>query len=238
MQRPARFRCPHNPDGASAMQSFRWLAVLLALAIGGCTTFPPVIDTGEGHSKEERWAMQQLTNQRLSGWRIKGKIGVKAGKKGGSATLRWTYRDTIQNIQMYGPFGNGRVIIDAAPGMAVLKDSEGRIIEGETAEEVLFERLGWHVPFDELIMWSRGLPNEGATDIEVDEAGLLKRLRQGIWEVEYLEYSSIDSFLLPKKLEIVSLPGTLETYDGDGNYLGDRLRLVVIVKRWRDMVEG
>ncbi|MCY4228492.1 MAG: lipoprotein insertase outer membrane protein LolB [Gammaproteobacteria bacterium] len=220
------------------MLPFRWIALILVLILSGCTTAPPYLENREGLSAKERWALQKTANQAISKWQIKGKLSVKAGKKGETSTLRWSYADTVQNIQLYGPLGGGRVIVDVEPGQAILKDSKGRFIEGINAEEVLYERLGWHVPFDELAWWSRGLPDVDSTGVEIDEDGLLKRLHHGIWEVEYLEYSRVDSFLLPRRLEIISQPGKLKTYDRKGNYIGDQLRLIVIISRWNDIVEG
>ena len=220
------------------MHLFRWIALVLVLIPYGCTTAPLYLEDREGLTMKERWALQKAANQAISEWQIKGKLSVKAGTKGGASTLRWSYADTAQNIQLYGPLGGGRVIVDVEPGQAILKDSKGQVIEGTSAQEVLYERLGWHVPFDELAWWSRGLPDVDSTEIEIDEDGLLRRLHHGIWEVEYLEYSRVDSFLLPKRLEIISEPGKLKTYDRKGNYIGDQLRLIVIISRWNDIVEG
>ncbi len=220
------------------MQPSRWATFLLLLALSGCTTAPPFLEDREGLSIKERWLLQQSTNRTISEWRLKGKLSVKAGTKGESSTLQWTFSDTVQHIQLYGPLGSGRVIVNVEPGRAILKDSKGRVIEGMNAEEVLHERLGWHVPFEELSWWSRGLPDVNSTGIEIDGDGLLKRLSHGIWEVEYLEYSRVDSFLLPKRLEIISEPGKIKTYDKRGNYIGDQLRLIVIISRWNDIVEG
>lgn len=220
------------------MHKNRWLAIILALFIAGCTTAPPFLEDREGLSMDERWALQQTTNQTISGWRVKGKIAIKAGQKSETSTLKWSNEAGAQNIQLYGPFGGGRVTVDVGPGQAILKDSKGQIIEGETAEEVLFERLGWHVPFQELSWWSRGLPDDDSTHIEIDEQGLLKHLIHDIWQVEYLEYTRVDSFLLPKKLEMVSEPGKLKAYDRQGNYQGDQLRLVVVINLWNHITEG
>ena len=184
------------------------------------------------------WQQQQLANTPMTSWELKGKIGVKTGKKGGSATLKWSYNGDYQSIELYGPFGGGRVHINSTPDLTRLEDTRGRVIEGESAQEVLYQRLGWHVPFDELVMWSRGLPNEGATDIKIDSSGRLKSLKQGAWQVEYQEYRSVDKLVLPRKLTITSLPGKMQVYDDDGKYIGDELSVKVILKRWWDINAG
>lgn len=121
---------------------------------------------------------------------------------------------------------------------AVLRDTRGRVVKGKSAEQVLYKRMGWHVPFDELVMWSRGLPNEGATDIKIDEYGRLMSLNQGIWHVEYQEHQSTLNFTLPTRFTITSLPGQIEFFDDDGDYLGDELKVRVILKRWQNIKSG
>ncbi len=150
-------------------------------------------------------------------------------------TLNWSYAPTGQNIELYGPFGGGRILIESSPDSAVLRDARGQVIHGESAEQVLYERLGWHIPFDEMAMWSRGLPGEDASDLEINASGRLMSFNQGIWRVEYTQYQSILEFSLPRKFTITSLPGEIEVFDGDGNYLGDELRVRAILKSWRDI---
>ena len=218
---------------------FRPAAMLVCLFATGCVTAPlPDVYERSDIPKDQLWKQQQQANQQLISWQLKGKIGVKTGQKGGSATLNWSYLRLAQDIKLYGPFGGGRIHITAAPDHAVLTDSKGHVIEGPNAQDVLYQRLGWHVPFEEMIMWARGLPNLHSTDIEIDELGLLKSLNQGIWHVEYQEYRDVNLLTLPRQLTITSLPDKLSIVDDKGNHLGDELRVKVVLKRWRDMIKG
>ncbi len=163
-------------------------------------------------------------------------MGVKTGPKGGSATLKWRYSATGQHIELYGPFGGGRVIIDVDSEGAVLRDTKGVVIHGLTASEVLYRRLGWQVPFDHLADWARGLAGSDATDVVIDAEGRLKRLTQDNWQVEYQGYRPVDSeisgLMLPSKIAVSAIPGTMEVYSDRGEYLGDQLNVKVILKRW------
>ena len=212
------------------------LAVVLAVGIlvTGCAGLDKPDQAPDTTDPKSLWALQKSLNSTIEQWNLKGKIGVRSGKKGGSATLKWQFAGEIQDIELYGPFGGGRVQINASPQGARLEDTKGRVITGDTAQEVLEIRLGWHVPFDELVFWSRGLPGEQATEITIDSQGRLKSFNQGIWRVEYTEYRETDAFTLPRKINITSLPGNLEIYDDDGNYIGDELSVKVILKKWLD----
>ena len=203
--------------------------IIPALFVAGCATTAPT------SNRLTLWNIQRAQNENISAWDLNGKIGVKTGKKGGSATLNWDYTRDSQAIELYGPFGGGRVHINVNPGSALLEDTKGLEIQGLSAQDVLYERLGWHVPFAQLVYWSRGLPDEDAREIVIDDFGRLQSLKQGIWFVEYQAYRNIRNYILPRKFTIKSLPGTMEVYDDDGNDLGDDFSVKVILKRWREI---
>lgn len=214
----------------------RWLTLpALTLLLTACATTPPPEDLSRAESLA-RWESARAGLATIDRWNLRGRMGVRTGPKGGSATLKWQYGPDQQEIELYGPFGGGRVIITVDADGAVLRDTKGQVIRGATASEVLYRRLGWHVPFDHLADWARGLPGEDATDIVIDGAGRLKRLVQDNWAVEYQEYEptgeSLPGFALPVKLQVSALPGTMEIYSDDGEYLGDELRVRVVLKRW------
>ena len=208
------------------------LGLLALIFISGCT--PKIAVTPPAASDElTLWREHQDQVAKIESFELKGKVGIKTGeKKGGSATLNWKFHPKDQYIELYGPFGGGRVIITADDKSAKLVDTKNRVIEGDTPEEVLAKRLGWIIPFNELVMWSRGLPNSGATNITFDQNGFLKSLDEEKWHVEYQEYQVSNNFTLPRKLTIDAQPGTIEIYDDDGKYLGDDLNVKVILKRW------
>lgn len=213
-----------------------WLGLIVALALSGCAGIPTQVDTLTDQQKLEKWQAHKTQVSAIKSWNLRGKMGVKTGPKGGSATLEWRYSTTEQYIELYGPLGGGRVIIDVDSEGAVLRDTKGVVLRGKTASEVLYRRLGWQVPFDHLADWARGLAGEDATDIVIDAEGRLKRLVQDNWQVEYQGYrpveGAISDLMLPTKIAVSALPGTMEVYSDRGEYLGDQLNVKVILKRW------
>ena len=216
--------------------------LITLLLLAGCASLPPEVvkPTGEAQAL---WQQHRAKMSGVSAWYIKGKMAVTAGTraapKNDNATLTWAYQRDRQKIELYGPFGSGRVQITAEPGEAVLKDTKGKTITGANAAEVLYERLGWQVPFEQLRYWVRGIPGGGAADavdkITVDSAGRLKTLAQGNWRVAYQDYSTVNGLSLPEKITVTAAPGSMEIYDRDGEYLGDLLRIKLILQRWRDI---
>lgn len=214
-------------------------AVLVLLLLAGCVPpaqiAPPRQETEAPSLSRSLWQQHRAAMSAISAWQIKGKMAVNTGSKGGSVTLLWQHRRDHQKIDLYGPFGNGRIRIEARPGWAVLRDAGGRIIEGASAAETLYKRLGWRVPFAELHYWVRGIPHEGANEIVLDAAGRLKTLRQGNWLVEYSDYETTAGLDLPRRMEITAAPGSLEIHAPNGEYLGDELNVKVVIKRWQDI---
>jgi outer membrane lipoprotein LolB len=213
-----------------------WLGLLVALALSGCAGVPTQVDGLTDQQKLEKWQEHKTQLSAIQSWNLRGKMGVKTGPKGGSATLKWRYSATEQYIELYGPLGGGRVIIDVDSEGAVLRDTKGVVIRGHTASEVLYRRLGWQVPFDHLADWARGLAGEDATDIVIDAEGRLKHLVQDNWLVEYQGYrqveGAISGLMLPTKIAVSAIPGTMEVYSDRGEYLGDQLNVKVILKKW------
>ena len=228
--------------------------MLLLLLAGGCAPLGEIKPTHPRPTLGDTQELWQQHREQMSGmvaWSIRGKIAVivKAKNnahssstrhaKSGNATLVWAYQRERQQIELYGPFGSGRVKIDAQPGKAILNDTKGNRIEGANATQVLYQRLGWQVPFAQLGYWIRGIPDADATEapvtITLDQAGRLQHLRQGDWLVEYHDYNTVEQFQLPRKLTITAAPGSIEIYDRDDRYIGDQLSVKIILKRWRDI---
>ncbi len=219
MPRPTAPISPERADdsGGFLAAKLRIFALAMgaaaALALGGCATPPvaPSLPAADPGATDALWQQRRAVLSRLSAWRLRGKIAVKTGRRGGSATLLWDYRQSgpgsiqkiTQQIELYGPFGGGRVRISAQPEGATLKDTRGGVIQAATAAEALHQKLGWQVPFAELRHWARGLPNPGAVDLVFDGAGRLLSFSQGDWLVRYDDYAAVAA-AIPADISAIS----------------------------------
>lgn len=182
------------------------------------------------------WEQRETLLLAIDSWRVQGKIAVRAGSKGGHATLRWDRDQSIQHIELAGPIGGGRVVIDANARGARLQDTRGGDLAGDSVAALVSQRLGWPLPFDQLPAWLRGLPSGVGAEIEWDEAGRIVRMNDQGWQLNYPAYQAVSiagtSVELPRQVELNALPGTLKVYDKDGNYLGEDFFVRLIVKSW------
>lgn len=187
---------------------------------------------------QARWQAHQLAMLELDHWRVKGKIAVKAGSKGGHATLRWDKNAVVQKIELYGPLGGGRVEIESDASGVRLKDTHGGQLRGDSVAKLIEQRLGWPLPFDQLPDWLRGLPSSEQAVMEWDEVGHIVRMNDQGWQISYPEYQLIDlgdfgEVSVPRMIELNALPGTLKVYDKQGEYLGEDFFIRMIVKSWQ-----
>ncbi len=194
------------------------------------------IDDASSEAIQVAWMEREPALAAIDAWRVRGKIAVRAGNKGGHASLRWDRDQAIQHIELAGPIGGGRVVIDADAEGARLQDTRGGDLSGDSVAELVQQRLGWPLPFDQLPDWLRGLPSGEDARIEWDEAGRIARMNDQGWQLSYPAYQPVvlggNSYELPRQVELNALPGTLKVYDKDGNYLGEDFFVRLIVKSW------
>ena len=218
------------------------IGLLVGLSVlGGCAT----IDAPRRGDRELLWQQHHRKIAAIDAWQLRGKIAVKSARKSGGANLIWDHQPPRRRIELYGPFGSGRVRIDARAENATIQDAKGNTIQAADADAALHQTLGWRAPFAQLHYWARGIPSaedasDGANDKKnytytLDAAGRLATLRQGGWRIEYLSYRAVGRWQLPRKLVLTAAPGVVEIYSRAGDYLGDQLRVTLIVRAWRDV---
>jgi len=226
-----------HPTKATAL---RLLTLSLLVLLIACAVHQsPLEDVDELSNTQiqTRWEAHRATLSAIENWKMKGKIAVKAGSKGGHATLRWDRDGQSQHIELYGPLGGGRVVIDTDAQGVRLQDTKGGDTRGDSIASLIEQRLGWPLPFDQLPFWLRGLPASQDAKIQWNERGQIERMNDSGWQVSYPEYQSVSISSaqlaqVPREVELSALPGTLRVYDKNGEYLGEEFFIRLIIKSW------
>ena len=205
------------------------MVALVAAGLAACAVAPPrpAVSDPENTFEQYRGVMQAVDN-----WQAKGKLAVNTHKRGGTANMIWQREGGKHNVNLYGPFGGGRVVLTKDANGANLMDSKKRVVRGETAEEVLQRAAGWRVPFAAMQYWILGVPAPKISFTKtLDSYGRLQHLRQDGWDIEFLEYRTFSDRELPRKMVLTALPGTQHITDDE---LGenDRVEVKVIIKQW------
>lgn len=204
--------------------------VLLLLVSVGCTsvpTRPPVKDP------VKTWNLRADMVAGVASWSLRGRMAVRTEDRGDSATLLWDRDGVDHKIELYGPFGGGRIRIVQDANGAILRDAKKHTDKAPTASELLYRRVGWHVPFDAMQYWILGLPEAGIPFSKtLDQWGRLKTLSQSGWDVIFREYKEVEPYELPRKLFITAQPGTVHLVNEQGEDAGDNIQVKMVVKRW------
>ena len=174
-----------------------FLAVLIAL-LSGCA-IPPATSPEAAAA----WTARQNRLARISTWQADGRIGVVSGQDGWHANFQWAQQDSGYRIDLIGPLGQGRVVVESNGTEARIQTQDGQSWTAPDADALLEQSLGVRLPVNGLRYWARGLPEPGSTPtLQTDAQGRLTRLEQNGWVIEYPAYAptSVLNLDLPERI--------------------------------------
>lgn len=188
--------------------SFRPLLVIgFTSLLGACATLPRV-------SPDDAEAMQRQHEEQLArfaDWQLSGKISLQDGQDNFSGQLHWRKNSDSYELLIVAPMGRGSWRLEGTEDGAVLTDEKQQIWRGDDAESLLSQRVGWHVPVDDLVYWIRAMRTpDHSTDVEFDAWGRMGRLRDAGWTVTYQAWQESAGMQLPRKMIASSDPYRLK----------------------------
>lgn len=215
-----------------------FLVLMMCMLLAACTTMRPP-PSGIPSEMLAKWGERQEILDAIDHWDMKGRMAVRTAEDGGSATFIWERLGEQHRIEMFGPFGSGRVSIIQDEHGALLRDGDNPPLEADSAESLLYLQVGWHVPFESLRYWLKGIPSPEAHEgLLLDARGRALGFRQGGWDVSILDYDSSQPLELPRRVFIQALPGTVHLIGERGEDLGDQLDVRVVLQRWQVLEPG
>jgi outer membrane lipoprotein LolB len=154
----------------------------------------------------------------LPAWQATGRVAVRAGDEGFSASFDWREAEGHGELGVRGPFGAGAVRISRSDERIRIESGAAPPLDVswpfEALEPELVARLGFPLPLDPLRYWVLGVP---APAPPADGAG--SDFRQDGWHVSVSDYVSVAGSPGP-------LPARL-------TLSRDTTRIRVVVDRWR-----
>ncbi|UYZ84956.1 lipoprotein insertase outer membrane protein LolB [Entomomonas sp. E2T0] len=175
--------------------------ISLLLLMTGCGLFTTKKTPHIIGPNEKLWQQHQTKIAELTTWQVDGKVGIRAGKESGSATLFWLQQFDYYDIRLSGPLGRGATRIVGKKGDVTIEISGQGRYTAATPEELLQQQLGWNIPVSNLIWWIKGLPAPDTPythTLNMDSR--LQELKQAGWTIEYRDYQNHAGYWLPERI--------------------------------------
>ena len=167
------------------LKSHRIGLALVLMLLSGCAT-PPTLSPEAASA----WTARQTALTQLTTWQADGRIGVVSGQDGWHASFQWAQQESVYRIDLIGPLGQGRVIVESGGQDVRIQTQDGQSWSAPDADDLLEQTLGVRLPVNGLRYWVRGLPEPGSmSGLQTDAHGRLTRLEQNGWVIEYPAYA-------------------------------------------------
>jgi len=136
-----------------------------------------------------------------------------------TSTIHWRHDPDSDELWLYSPLGSGVAHMRQDASGALLIASDGKEYRAQDLKLLTRAVLGWDLPLDGLQYWVRGLPAPAlrAAEQTYDAKGRPELLRQGDWQVAYLDWSAAGVSGLPSRVDLS----------------GEGLRVRLVVKEWK-----
>ena len=149
---------------------------------------------------------------------LEGRAAVRYGEEGGSTRISWRHGASSDDVLITGPLGQGIARIVRRGGEASLTTAEGKEYRAGDAESLTESVLGWRLPLTGMPDWVRGRASVGrAAQVERDEIGQVKEVKQDDWRIEYLAWNDA----LPSRMTL--------SHEGARG----RVELRIIIDQWK-----
>lgn len=170
---------PTRPDRAWRAAAVATLAIVAACAAPKSALLPDL----------SSWDARARVLGGLGRWQFGGRIAVRTSDDGFNGKLRWAQDAGAFAATVSGPLGVGTVRIEGDDRAVVLTDEDGKRTELRDVEPDLRARYGWTIPVSSLRYWALGIPDPSApAEMQFNDAGLLTRLVQRDWIVDFSRY--------------------------------------------------
>ena len=134
---------------------------------------------------------------------MQGKVAWRSPEERGSAALSWYQQQQDYLLLLTGPLGRGAVELRGDAGGVTLT-TDDRLYAATTPEVLLYDLLGLQLPVGPARWWVRGqlAPGEGGVT-RWDEARRPLEISQRGWIIRYDDWTEVDGFVLPARLEML-----------------------------------
>jgi len=179
---------------------------LVCLLLAGCAAAPRM-----DAPVNQDWQARRALLESLTLWEFTGRIGVRDDRESHSSRIRWQQQGDRYVINLWGTLNAGATQITGRPGEVILQQEGKTPLTAATAEDLVYDQLGYELPVAQLSFWIKGMPAPGANSApSFNTEHHLISLEQDGWLVQYLGYTNYATESLPTRIRIEKPPLRLD----------------------------
>ncbi len=133
----------------------------------------------------------------LDGWSFSGRIAVKDERDSFTANFLWTHHNGIEEVELSGPFGQGRILLEITEHHVSIDDGDKKQFFAGHVDAIIHQKLGVYVPVSALRFWVLGLVDPRWNYDPVENG-----FEQMDWRVVYSQMQTIHPYLMPRKIKM------------------------------------
>ncbi len=183
------------------------LLIVMSLGLSGCS----LLDL-----KQNSKVLDSKLSQ-MQYWQIRGKLSVINKGEAVTGFLTWQQNQQKFDIFLSGPFGQGSSHLVGNEQQASLTLPGEETVYASSADALMEQFVGWKFPVLDVRHWVKGQasPNSTATEAR-NSMGLLEKLQQHGWQVQFSRYQRLADNWLPGRVKII----------------GNEFTFVLAIKEW------
>jgi outer membrane lipoprotein LolB len=184
---------------------------------------PVAVPTIQAGAPKDMWAQRNAMFNRMSAWRMQGKVGLQVKQQSWSFSLSWLQQGNDQyEMNIKNPLtGSVMAYLKSSGSVVNLKAADGKEYQDSDAERLLKQRTGFSLPVSGLRYWARGIasPSSEIQALQLDNSGRPTSLQQEGWVVTYSGYQNNSPSALPSKMSL--------------ERASEQMRVKVVAKDWK-----
>ncbi len=164
--------------------------LLLLAVLASCTDVP--IKSAIPFQLDEREYLYDS-----SVWSFVGRLALANENESFSASINWKHQADRDEIELAGPFGQGRTLLVLTGDSVVIDFGDKRLQHYGDLDEFISMYTGIVVPVSALKFWVLGLVEPAAKYVEFENGFL-----QSGWSVQYLQMQVEGQNEMPRKIRV------------------------------------
>ncbi len=179
------------------------VAVLLSVFPSACT-FDSIWRDTAPEPTGGSWQEQVSRLQKLTGWRVRGKISLWRDGEDFRAPFIWEYRSGHSQIYLLDAFGWPRGRIEWSADGAGYFSQSGKRRRFASIHDFSLRQFGVDLPLAAIRYWMTGVPRvrDEIKNLHFSSAKGITDFEQSGWHVQYLARQDVKGYSLPAKMRV------------------------------------